>query len=131
MGNRKLLDKIIIAIDVDTISIDELMELPVLIKREVKDPFKPELPQRGRYFINALKDKTMQHKFADALDLHGYRSAEYLYQSILGLLLFGFDWKTTPEGAKFWAAITRHFSNPNGGRKTYNDFKHLDKSAKK
>lgn len=85
-------------------------------------------------WIETISDKTVKEKMYFNVENYGSVSGrvklkkryEYMHNAICGM----FFWDYSPEGHDFWEAIHTFFCRDNEGKKSYEDFKHLDKSAK-
>lgn len=89
------------------------------------DPFKPDEPQPKEYYVSIIRDKEMKKRINNLIkqEEKGIEIYENIFELIMSL-----SWHSSIEGIDFWAAISRHFNGDNG-LKSYEDFKHLDKSV--
>lgn len=84
---------------------------------------KKKITHLPNYWVRKIKDPIVRHYIRQNIRWISEQPAMHDF------LESAFRFKDTPQGWRFWFAIVQHFRYGHG-RKTYNDFKHLDKSLK-
>jgi hypothetical protein len=85
-----------------------------------------------KQWIDTISDPIMKKKMIYNVQNHSRKKAGNMRtkrDSMSAAIYAMFFWDQTPEGITFWIAIKDHFYN-GSGKKSYEDFKHLDKSIK-
>ncbi len=80
-------------------------------------------------WIAQIKDKTVKIYLTENVEKFAKpeHTVDTIYVGMHSFISYSFDWDKTPQGGTFWGAIVEHFAL-GSGIKTYDDFKHLDKS---
>lgn len=88
-----------------------------------------KLKLNAAQWIEEIKDETVKGYLKENIEKYLYPGhiSETIYHG-MNVFLESFDWAKTPQGYNFWHGICLHFEN-GSGIKTYEDFRHLDKSV--
>ena len=81
----------------------------------------------AQQWIDTIQDPTVKRYLKENHEKSTFHAKKDKYESCAEFIEHDFEWSETPQGDDFWQGIYNHFLSGEG-TKTYEDFKHLDKS---